>query len=41
MKPDIEESLYNVEYPQVKGKFTYIIKGIGAEVRGHGKKASQ
>ena len=41
MKPDIEESIYSVRYARVTGTFTYIMKGIGAEVRGHGKKASQ
>ena len=37
MKPDIEESIYSVQYAQVTGTFTYIIKEIGAEVRGHGQ----
>jgi hypothetical protein len=39
MKPDIEESTYPVQYARVTGTFTYIMKGIGAEVRGHGEKA--
>ena len=35
-----ESKLYSVSYPNVAGTFTYIIKHINAEVRGHGKKAS-
>lgn len=41
MKPDIEDSIYPVQYARVTGTFTYIIKGIGAEVHGHGKKAGE
>ena len=42
MKPklDIDDSLYRVEYPNVDGKFTYIMKEIGAEVHGHGQETS-
>ena len=39
-KPDIDDSLYKVNYKDVEGTFTYITKHIGAEVRGHGQKTS-
>ena len=40
-KPAIDDSTYSVKYQKVEGIFTYIIKNIGAEVRGHGEKAPQ
>lgn len=34
-----ESKLYSVQYPKFELPFTYIIKHIGAEVRGYGEKA--
>ena len=36
-----DSKLYSVNYPNIVGTFTYMIKHIGAEVRGHGKKAAK